>query len=141
MLDAKPLEDNLSVRNQIRPDELAQAASEGFRSVINNRPDGEEPGQPTSAEIEAAARAAGLEYRHIPMVPGQLSGELIGDFAQAARELPGPVLAFCRTGTRSTMLWSCANAGSKGVDGVLGAAAGAGYDLGQLRPTLESLAG
>ena len=141
MIQAKPLDEDLSVRPQVQPADMEAAAREGFRSVINNRPDGEEPGQPSSAEIESAARAAGLEYRHIPMTPGELTPDLIAAFAEASEKMPGPVLAFCRTGTRSTMLWSCANAAERGADEVLGAAAHAGYDLAQMRPMLESLGG
>lgn len=141
MIDAKPLEDSVAVRSQLLPGDMEGAAREGFRSVINNRPDGEEAGQPTSAEIEAAARAAGLEYRHIPMVPGELSEKLIAAHRAALETLPEPVLAFCRTGTRSTMLWGCVRAAELGVDEVMGAAAHAGYDLAQMRPLFAKLAG
>jgi uncharacterized protein (TIGR01244 family) len=84
---------------------MAQAARAGFRSVINNRPDFEEgPQQPTNASIEAAARAAGLEYRFLPVNGMYQSREEIVEFARLLAELPRPILAFCRSGARSTRL-------------------------------------
>jgi sulfide:quinone oxidoreductase len=90
---------------------MAEAAAAGFRSVINNRPDHEHgPGQPTSAEIEAAAIAAGLEYRHLPVDGGYQSPDEIAAFAQLLKDLPKPILAFCRSGARSTRLIVAAQA-------------------------------
>lgn len=99
------LDARLSVSPQIRPDELEEIHRQGFRMVINNRPDGEEAGQPTSAELRAAATRLGLGYRHIPVAPGALTVQEASAFSTALREAGGPVLAFCRTGTRSTKLW------------------------------------
>ncbi|EGJ11151.1 hypothetical protein RBXJA2T_12522 [Rubrivivax benzoatilyticus JA2 = ATCC BAA-35] len=91
---------------------MAEAARAGFRSVINNRPDHEHgPGQPTSAEIETAARAAGLEYRHLPVAGGYQSPEEIAACAALLRELPRPLLMFCRSGSRSARLYQLATAG------------------------------
>jgi uncharacterized protein (TIGR01244 family) len=85
---------------------MAEAAREGFKSVINNRPDFEHgPDQPTSAAIEAAAVAAGLQYRHLPVSGGYQSPEEIAEFARLLAELPHPILAFCRSGARSTRLY------------------------------------
>jgi uncharacterized protein (TIGR01244 family) len=85
---------------------MAEAAAMGFRSVVNNRPDFEHgPDQPTSAAIEAAARAAGLEYRHLPVDGGYQSPEEIAAMAALLAELPRPLLAFCRSGARSTNLY------------------------------------
>ena len=85
---------------------MAEAAAAGFRSIINNRPDFEGgPAQPPNADIEAAARAAGLEYVFLPVAPGYQSPEEIARFATLLESLPKPVLAFCRTGTRSTKLY------------------------------------
>jgi uncharacterized protein (TIGR01244 family) len=116
---------------QLAVDDIDEAAAAGIRLIVNNRPDGEEPGQPSSAEIEAAARAAGLDYRHIP-VAGGFAPERIEAMARALDE--GPVLAFCRSGTRSTFLWALARA-SRGApaEESLAAAAAAGYDLGPIR--------
>ena len=90
---------------QICPDDMEAVVAAGVALVVNNRPDGEEPGQPTSAEIEAAVRAAGLDYRHIP-VSGGIGPDQVAAMAAAMDE--GKLLAFCRSGTRSTALWALA---------------------------------
>ena len=100
----------LAVAPQLTPDAMAEAARLGFKSVINNRPDFEAgPDQPTSAQMEAAALAAGLAYRHLPVAPSYQSPQEIAAFADLLQELPEPVLAFCRSGTRSARLFSAAN--------------------------------
>lgn len=102
---------DVCVAPQLEPAAMAEAARAGFRSVVNNRPDFEGgPDQPTSAQIEAAARAAGLEYRHLPVSGGYQSPEEIAAFARLLAELPHPVLAFCRSGARSTKLYRAATA-------------------------------
>lgn len=91
---------------QLTPDAMAEAAAMGFKSVVNNRPDFEHgPDQPTSAEIQAAAQAAGLQYRHLPVAGGYQSPEEIAAFAKLLEELPRPLLVFCRSGARSTRLF------------------------------------
>ncbi len=96
---------DIAVAPQLTPEAMAAVAAAGFRSVINNRPDFEHgPDQPTSAAVEAAAKAAGLEYRFLPVDGGYQSPEQIAEFAQLMRDLPRPVLAFCRSGARSTRL-------------------------------------
>jgi uncharacterized protein (TIGR01244 family) len=123
----------VSVR-QLTVDDIDQAAASGIRTIVNNRPDGEEPGQPASAELEAAARAAGLEYRHIP-IAGGFRPERIEAMAEALEQ--GPVLAFCRSGMRSTFLWALARAaGGAPAEESVEAAAAAGYDLGPIRGLL-----
>jgi uncharacterized protein (TIGR01244 family) len=123
------------VSGQIRPEDVANAATAGVRTIVNNRPDGEEPGQPAGAEIEAAARAAGLVYRHIP-IAGGFSEAQVEAMAKALEE--GPALAFCRSGTRSTYLWALARA-KQGADSetLVRAAAEAGYDLSPIAPYLR----
>lgn len=119
---------------QLTVGDVDEAAAQGIRMIVNNRPDGEEPGQPSSVEIEAAARAAGLDYRHIP-VAGTFPPEQVEAMAQALGE--GPVLAFCRSGTRSTFLWALArSARGTPADESVAAAAAAGFDL---RPILAWL--
>ncbi|AND70317.1 hypothetical protein ATSB10_28630 [Dyella thiooxydans] len=140
-MDIRPLTDTLSVSPQITPSDLAKLAAQGFRTVINNRPDGEEPGQPASAAMAQAAAAAGLEYRYIPVVPGQLPDALVDGFADALAGLPGPTLAYCRTGTRSTTLWALQAARQQPADAVLARARGAGYDLSALAPRLAVMRG
>lgn len=98
---------DVCVAPQLGPDAMAEAARAGFRSVVNNRPDFEHgPDQPTNAAIEAAARAAGLEYRFLPVASGYQTPEQIEAFAELLRELPRPLLAFCRSGNRSTNLFA-----------------------------------
>ena len=98
------------VAPQLAPDAMAEAAAAGFRSVINNRPDFEGgPDQPTSAAVEAAALAAGLSYRHLPVAGGYQSPEEIAQFKQLLDSLPKPILAFCRSGARSNRLFAAAS--------------------------------
>jgi uncharacterized protein (TIGR01244 family) len=97
---------DVCVAPQLTPTAMAEAARAGFRSVVNNRPDFEHGSeQPTNAAIEAAARAAGLEYRFLPVAGGYQSPAEIAAFAQLLAELPRPLLVFCRSGTRSANLF------------------------------------
>ena len=101
---------DVCVAPQLTPAAMAEAAAMGFRSVVNNRPDNEHgPGQPLNADIEAAARAAGLEYRFLPVDGGYQSPEEIAAFAHLLQDLPRPILAFCRSGARSTRLYMAAS--------------------------------
>lgn len=105
-LPLQALTPDVCVAPQLTPEAMAEAATLGFKSVVNNRPDFEHgPDQPTSAAIEAAAKAAGLEYRHLPVAGGYQSPEEIAAFADLLAELPRPLLAFCRSGARSSRLF------------------------------------
>ncbi|WP_374564414.1 TIGR01244 family sulfur transferase [Ideonella sp.] len=105
-LPIRQIADDVCVAPQLTPEAMAELARLGFRSVVNNRPDFEHgPDQPTSAAIEAAAQAAGLEYRFLPVNGGYQSPEEIAAFARLLAELPKPMLAFCRSGARSTKLF------------------------------------
>lgn len=109
-LPFRTLTADFSVAPQLTPEAMAEAARAGYRSVVNNRPDFEEgPHQPTNASIEAAARAAGLEYRFLPVNSAYQSPQEIAAFAQLLDELPRPILAFCRSGARSTRLFVAAS--------------------------------
>lgn len=136
MSRTRKLAGDLSVCAFVTPEELPALAHE-FRTIINNRPDSEEPGQPTSAEIEAAARKLGLDYVHIPVIPGQIGDEQVEAFAKAMVERPGTKLAFCRTGFRAASLWALSQAGRQSPAEILSAAAQAGYDLAPLEPRLR----
>lgn len=129
------LDERTFVAGQIAADDIAGAKALGVTAIVNNRPDGEEQGQPLSAEIEAAARSAGLDYRHIP-VAGGFAREQVEAMA-AALDHDGKTLVFCRSGTRSTFLWALAEA-SRGLGGakLIEQAAAAGYDLTPIRPYL-----
>ena len=104
-MELTQLSPQLSVRPQVVPEEITSLARAGFKGIINNRPDGEAPDQPTSDEIEAEAKRHGLAYWHIPVIPGQATEEDARAFARALKEANGPVVAFCRTGNRSTGLF------------------------------------
>lgn len=127
---------------QIDSADIEEAARAGFTLVINNRPDNEEAGQPSGADIAAAAKAAGLGYLAIPVDHSGLSDELIAQMAQALADAgeDAKILAYCRSGTRSTFLWSLTQA-SRGADpdGIIAAAAEAGYDVSPLRGTMSRL--
>ncbi len=92
---------------QLEPQMLAQVAAAGFKTLINNRPDGEAgPAQPSSAQMETAALAAGMAYHYFPVVMGQMTEQHAQEFSKLLASVPGPVLAFCRSGARSTHLWT-----------------------------------
>jgi uncharacterized protein (TIGR01244 family) len=102
------LDDRTSVSGQLRPEEIAGLAERGTSMVVNNRRDGEEPGQPLAADIEAAAEAAGLSYRHVPIIRGIGPADVAAmrDALRAAGD--GQTLAFCRSGNRSALAWALA---------------------------------
>jgi uncharacterized protein (TIGR01244 family) len=103
---------DVCVAPQLEPSAMAWAATQGFKSIVNNRPDFEGgPEQPTSAAIEAAAKAAGLTYAFLPVQPGMQTPEEIAHFGRLLADLPKPILAFCRTGTRSGKLYRAATGG------------------------------
>ncbi len=131
------LDPDTFVAGQIRPGDIAAIAAKGVTLIVNNRPDGEEPGQPLAAEIEAAAKAAGLAYRDIP-VAGGISADQAEALAEALDQAAGKALLFCRSGTRSTWLWALARA-CRGADAetLIHQAAAAGYDLTPLRDRLR----
>ncbi len=126
----RKLDETISVAGQITPDDIAEAARLGFTFVINNRPDDEQPGQPPAAEIEAAATAAGLGYRAIPITHAGFSENQVTAMQEALGAAPGPVLAFCRSGTRSTLVWALARARmGDDAETLQVKAQAAGYDL------------
>jgi len=108
MTEYRQLSPKLAVRSQVHPSEIEELAAQGFKGIINARPDDEEPGQPGSAELEAEARRHGLAYTHIPVAPGQASAEDGQRFAEALRQCDGQVVGFCRSGARAAGLWELA---------------------------------
>lgn len=107
------IDEALCVTAQVQPGDMPALAAAGFRSIVNNRPDFEGgPAQPTSAELEAAARKAGLEYRHLPVPPAGHTPEQARSMASAVDALPKPVVAFCRTGSRSAALYRMGKSGA-----------------------------
>ncbi len=121
--------DALSVSPQITPQDVARIRDAGFRAIICNRPDGEGADQPNFEEIETAAKAAGIEAHYLPVTSGLVQDSDAEAFGQALLELPGPVLAYCRTGTRSATLWSLTEADRRPVSEILAATKAAGFDM------------
>lgn len=131
----KELPGDVFVTGQLLPAQLQALAEQGVMSFINNRPDMEAPLQPLSEEMEQAAQNLGVDYAHIPM-SGGLSEGLIAASETAYANLPRPIVAFCGSGMRSAALWGFSHAGAMGVDPVMDAISGAGYNLEQLRAPL-----
>lgn len=137
----KRLSDTMFVAPQISPDDVAQAAASGITLIINNRPDGEDPGQPSGAEVAAAAAAAGVAYVAIPVTQAGFSMPQVEAMADAMAASSGAVLAYCRSGTRSTNLWALAKAhGGEPAEVLIDAAASADYDISPLGDMLAMLA-
>ena len=136
-MDMKRLSTELLVSPQISVSDVAEAAAQGIRSIICNRPDGEGADQVPAAEIAEAAARHGIEFRDVPIVSGRMSLDDLADFTQAMATLPGPVLAYCRSGTRSAVMWCLWKAPDLPSDQIIETAAEAGYDLRGLRPMLE----
>lgn len=124
---------DFAVAPQLGLDDLDAVKAAGFAMVVNNRPDGESPGQPAEAEIARRAGELGLAYRYVPVVSGHFGQREVEAFREALDSAQGPVVAFCRSGTRSAFMWAFAQAGEKPADEIIDAAAEAGYDLSALR--------
>ncbi len=141
MTDFRKLSEAAFASPQIDISDIDAARAAGFTLIVNNRPDDEEPLAPQGAEIEAAARAAGLQYIAIPIGHSGFSEPQIDQMIAAMGEADGPVLAYCRSGTRSTFLWALAQAKSgHAPDHLARAAMAAGYDISPIRPMLDMLA-
>ncbi|MFC0203495.1 TIGR01244 family sulfur transferase [Novosphingobium soli] len=124
---------------QIDVDAIAQAQALGIVRIVNNRPEGESDDQTPGAEIEAAARAAGIDYVAIPVTHAGFSQAQV-DAMEAALAIDGPVLAYCRSGTRSTLLWALARAKAGDSPAAIASrAASAGYDVTPIRQLIEML--
>ncbi|MGM0632383.1 MAG: TIGR01244 family sulfur transferase [Pseudomonadota bacterium] len=129
-MEIKQVADGFAVSPQVTTEDVKALADEGFRSLLCNRPDGEAPDQPTVAEIQAAAEQHGISFRHVPVISGQLTPADIAAFSSALDEMDKPIMAYCRTGTRSIQLWALAE-GIRGLPAneILAAGKQAGYDL------------
>ncbi|SIQ51626.1 sulfide:quinone oxidoreductase [Rhizobium sp. RU20A] len=135
-MDIRRLDTSISVSPQIGLDDINEFARLGFRSILSARPDGEEEAQPSADSVCLAAEGAGLEFRHVPVVASSISERDVVLFQKAVEDLPKPILAFCRSGTRVAMLWALSQAPELGADAALKATQQAGYDLSNLRPRL-----
>ncbi len=134
------IDDRISVSPQITADDVATLKAQGFTTIVNNRPEGEEAGQPTGDAIAEAAASAGMAYHAIPITHAGFSHPQLDATATVLADSDGPILAYCRSGTRSCNLWALASAKAGGDPAALVAAGGAaGYDLSGIRPTLDAL--
>jgi uncharacterized protein (TIGR01244 family) len=132
ILEVKRINDEMSVAPQISVDDIAAIKAAGFTAIINNRPDGEAPNQPSGETIRQAAEAAGLSYHYIPLGREGVSPDMVEQTEAVLEGSTGPVLAYCRSGTRSTTLWALSQAGKMPASEIISAAANAGYDVSHL---------
>jgi len=136
----RSLTSDIIVSPQIGVDAVAEAKDLGVALIINNRPEGESEDQISGADIEAAARAAGLDYVAIPITHSGFSEPQVNAMAEALAGAKGKVLAYCRSGTRSTLLWALAESAQGGdPDALTNMAAKAGYDVSPVRPLMDML--
>lgn len=141
MSDFRQLSDSVWASPQIGPDDVAEAARLGFTLIVNNRPEGESPDQVPGDAIADAARAHGMAYCAIPVTHAGFSLEQVEEMGKALAAAEGRVLAYCRSGTRSTFLWALAQArAGRDPAAIAQAAAQAGYDVSPLAGTLQQLA-
>lgn len=139
-MDIRHLTPAYAVSPQIAPEDMAAIAAQGFATIIDNRPDGEIPPDWHSPLMQAAAKAAGLQFIFNPVVGGALTMENVTAQAEAIAAAPGPVLAYCASGNRSSVVWALANAGRMPTDDLIGLPARHGYQLEGLRGQIETLA-
>jgi uncharacterized protein (TIGR01244 family) len=136
----RKINDQIYVSPQIDLDDISEAVRLGVSLIVNNRPEGESDDQIPGAEIAAAARAAGLDYLAIPITHAGFSEPQVKAMAEALAGADGQVLAYCRSGTRSTLLWALAEASRGGdADALTNMAAKAGYDVSPIRPLMDML--
>ena len=141
MSQFRKLSDQFYASPQITPQEVSEAAAMGIALIVNNRPDGEAADQPPGSDIEAATRAAGMDYLAIPIGGSGFSEPQVEALQDALASAQGPVLGYCRSGTRSTLLWSLAQArGGAEPDAIAEAAAAGGYDVSPVRPAMDMFA-
>lgn len=139
-MDIRKIDDSISVSPQIRPDQVAELARMGFRTLVANRPDQEEPGQPAMAELEKAARDNGMAWVYLPVESGNIVDEDVDAFAPMFEQAEKPVLAFCRSGTRCSVLWALSSARHMPIEPIIQRTGQAGYDLRGLVPRLQQQA-
>ncbi|MEO1091792.1 MAG: TIGR01244 family sulfur transferase [Pseudomonadota bacterium] len=135
----KALVDGFYVAPQLRHDDFPAAAAAGIRTIINNRPDGEAADQLSHAAARDAAKSAGLAYHYLPVVNGQLTMETVQALRALMGEVEQPILAYCRSGTRSTFLWAFASAPDVDGETIVEAAASAGYDVSGIGDQLAAM--
>ncbi len=131
-MELKRINQHVTVSPQISPEDVSAIKAAGFVAIINNRPDGESPDQPSSDQIQKAAQAAGLVYHYIPLGRDGVSPDMVERTKSALEGSEGPVFCYCRSGTRSTTLWALSQAGKMPAGEIIAEAAAAGYDMSHL---------
>ncbi|MGO1246234.1 MAG: TIGR01244 family sulfur transferase [Oceanisphaera sp.] len=137
-MEIKSVTADFSVADQVTGDDLVALKNAGFGTVICNRPDGEASEQPSAAALAEQARSLGLNWYWLPITPGQFTSANVSEFKQLVSATDEPVLAFCRTGTRSITLWALSQAAKVPSEQLLQQTTAAGYDLSKLAPMLDS---
>ena len=128
-MDPRRITDEFFVSPQITPDDMPDIKAAGFKAILCNRPDGEEPWQPDFDAVAQSAEAEGIPSRSVPIISGQVTEADADAFRAAFEDMPKPILAYCRSGTRCTVMWSLAHIDTLGGDEILRVASQAGYDM------------
>lgn len=138
-MNLKRVNDSFAVTAQIDSTDVEALATQGVKSLICNRPNGEDKDQPAYGEIEATARRLGMRVSHIPVISSQITDQDVQAFGNAYNTMPRPLVAYCRTGTRSIILWAL-DQGNKGMSSqeILSIGSNTGYDLGETVKRIES---
>ncbi|NPD15712.1 TIGR01244 family phosphatase [Xinfangfangia sp. D13-10-4-6] len=139
-MNIRPLSETYAVSPQIDPSDLGAIKAAGYAAVIDNRPDGEIPDELQTAQMRAAAEAAGLEFFANPVIGGALTMENVTAQAEAIAAAKGPILAYCASGNRSSIVWALSQAGTRPAAELIAAAEAHGYHLAHLAPQIEALA-
>ena len=133
----KEIDSTLSVSGQITEEDIADAAKQGFKTIINLRPDGEQSDAIPASKARAIANSLGLDYQYLPMKPAMFTDDIVNEFAMLLSRVKGPVLAHCGSGMRATVLWALSLAGSKSTREIVEVASRGGFDLTKVVPQLE----
>jgi uncharacterized protein (TIGR01244 family) len=141
MVSFKKLDETLSVCGQVSENEVIMAAGLKYKTLVNNRPDGEAVGQPSSDEVKNWALKHGLAYHYLPVHPNEMQFDTVAEFGEIYQFSENPILAFCTTGMRSSVLWSYMMAviSDGDIDEILAQPASCGFDLSTLRDPLVSV--
>ncbi|SHH87191.1 TIGR01244 family sulfur transferase [Marivita hallyeonensis] len=139
-MDIRQISERYSVSPQIDPEDAAAIKAAGITTVICNRPDAEVPPSHQTDAIRAALEAEGLRFEVLPITHQTMTPDRVAAQADIVASSDGPVLAYCASGTRSSILWALSQAGQQSADQILNAVSRAGYDLAALRPTLDAAA-
>ena len=132
----KEIDITLSVSGQITEEDIADAAKQGFKTIINLRPDGEQADAIPASKAKATANSLGLDYQYLPVKPAMITDDIVNEFAMLLSRVKGPVLAHCGSGMRTTVLWALSLAGSKSTSEIVEVASRAGFDLTKVVPRL-----